>query len=360
MARQTGATIARACQGERGDLMTNTTPNASLALRFFPAVLFAAIAMAGCDDQEDDENKDGGNTSNSAWLVGEDGEMFRLTRDGDVQTYPRQSDADFSAITCMGEATAWVVGEQGTVLVTRDGGEAWAEVAVDAGAPDLTAVATAQAQPEGHETVVAVGTHGAVLRSTDGGAQWTALTGADVVDFSSVTLDEYGELTLATGLDGSIWRSTDGRTMERVFSQSGEVLHGISASHTGERVVAVGNAGLVVLSDDKGTTWAPILAPTTRDLYAVRTAGHGREVVAVGQAGVVVRVDPAGVTAAEHLDPALSLRGLHLRSPGTGQAVGDAGVVLLTDDLGQSWTPLPIGTDVTLRGVDDFHAGGHL
>lgn len=319
-----------------------------------------ALLAAGCEqeDEPDDGTKDDSPAPSSAWLVGEQGEMFRLEDNGDISTYPLESAADFTAITCKGEATAWVVGEQGTILRTRDGGEHWERI--DVGIVDLRAVAVSEAQPEGAELVFAVGDGGTMLHSPDGGTTWTAVTGAEGVDLTGVTVDHEGAVAFASGADGSIWRTAAGHPLQRVFEQPDVSIHAIATSHSGAEIVAVGSEGFVVTSYDGGATWDPVLTATVRDLFAVRMAGHGREMIAVGQAGVVVRIDGGGVTAQEHLDPALALYGLHVRAGGPGQAVGDAGVVLLTDDLGLSWSPLSIDTDVTLTGVDDFHPGGHL
>jgi len=325
------------------------------------AACLTVLLAGGCDegDPDDEGTKDDSPAPSSAWLVGEQGEMFRLEDSGDIETYPLETEADFAAITCVGEATAWVVGGEGTVLRTRDAGEHWDPIDVGTGA-DLSAIAVSEAQPEGAELVFAVGSDGTMVHSPDGGTTWTAVVGAGGIDLTSVAVDHGGAVAFAAGVDGSIWRTEGGAPLQRVFAQSDAAIHSIASSHSGAEIVAVGAEGFVVTSYDGGATWEPVLVPTVRDLFAVRMAGHGREMLAVGQAGVVVRIDAGGVTAAEQLDPALALYGLHVRAGGPGQAVGDAGVVLLTDDLGRSWSPLAIDTEVTLTGVDDFHAGGHL
>jgi photosystem II stability/assembly factor-like uncharacterized protein len=144
-----------------------------------------------------------------------------------------------------------------------------------------------------------------------------------------------------------------------VFASEGAAFHGLAATPHGDRAVAVGSAGLVVVSDDGGASWAPIDVPTVRDLYAARISSDGSEIIAVGDAGVVVTIDASGVSATEQLDAALALRGLHMHAAGSGHAVGDAGIVLFTADVGRSWTAIETGTDVILRGVDDVHLGAH-
>lgn len=72
------------------------------------------------------------------------------------------------------------------------------------------------------------------------------------------------------------------------------------------------------------------------------------------------RIDEQGPRVELTLDPDDTLFDLHLRADGLGQTVGTRGIVLLTDDGGQSWRRVPTGRTAHLRGVDDFHAVPHL
>lgn len=320
-------------------------------------VTLTTLPFFGCSKDKDDDPDDP-TTSSGAWLVGDEGEMLRLAADGEVQTYPLDTTADLTAITCVGEQTAWVAGENGLVLHTNDAGQTWTQVDVDTDA-HLRSVAASEPATEGTEVVAVVGDDGAFWRSADGGEHWAAVEGP-AAHFTGVAVDDDGELTLATTMDGSIWRSEGGAPAQQVFFAQSEVLHAISIGGDGEIATAVGDLGLLVTSHDAGETWEPLALPTTRHLYAVHVGHHGDLTIAVGEAGIVVSIDDRGTSTQELLDPALSLRGLHLRTFGPGQAVGDTGIVLLTEDAGTTWTPLEVGTTQTLRGVDDFHFGAHL
>ena len=136
-------------------------------------------------------------------------------------------------------------------------------------------------------------------------------------------------------------------------------LAGIAVTPDGSHAVAVGEAGLLVRSDDAGESWVAEPAKTTRDLHAVRIAGDASLVLAVGQAGAVIRLGDDDISASELLDPELSLRALHL-SQTHGHAVGDHGTVLVTHDQGLTWEPVDIGMTVNLLGLDDLHGEPHL
>jgi photosystem II stability/assembly factor-like uncharacterized protein len=318
--------------------------------------VLAALVLAGCPKDDDDDGDDSpGSDSGSSWLVGDDGEMLRMAKDGVVEPYALAEDADLNAIACLGASAAWVVGSAGTVISTADAGATWQRHELDV-AGDLLAVAIGEAHHGGEAVIVIAGDDGVVLERR-GDRAFTRLA-APEIDWTAVATDETGETITLAGADGSLWRTEDGAAAQ-VFVAEGASFHGLGGTHEGDRLVAVGSAGLVVVSDDAGETWAPVAVPTSRDLHAVRMSSDGSAIIAVGDAGTVVTIDPTGVTASEQLDPALSLRGLHMHSSGSGHAVGDAGIVLFTGDVGRTWVPVDTGTDAILRGVDDVHLGAH-
>lgn len=69
----------------------------------------------------------------------------------------------------------------------------------------------------------------------------------------------------------------------------------------GDRLVAVGQRGHIVLSDDAGTTWKQASVPVSSDLVAVSfaSAQHGW---AVGHGGVVLKTDDGGLNWVLQLD----------------------------------------------------------
>ncbi len=316
--------------------------------------LSLSLCLTACED--DDDDKDDDNDTPSAWLVGDNGAMHRIEAQGDLASYPLQSQADLTDIACLGSATAWVSGEAGTILRTRDAGETW--TIVDAATTaDLTSIATVEATPEGAESVWVVGERGFAALTTDGGARWTTLD-AGAVDFTGVATGHHGAIALATSDDGTIWRlAPDGaqRLLEAPLP-----LHAIAMTPDGGTAVAVGDAGAIWRSSDGARTWVPLATEVEDDLYAVAVASSGDYVVAVGDAGRVVVVDEGAITRQRLPNATGALRGLHLRSDGEGQAVGDSGMIWRTFDDGATWTRLRADTHADLTGVDDFHLGAHL
>jgi photosystem II stability/assembly factor-like uncharacterized protein len=150
---------------------------------------------------------------------------------------------------------------------------------------------------------------------------------------------------------------------------------------TGSRLIAVGERGIIVFSDDAGRTWHQAKVPTSVSLTAVQfpTAKEGW---AVGHAGVVLHSEDGGETWARQLDGRIAARlaleaaqedvkangatgaraqlakrrladaqrlvddgpdkpflALHFENEESGFVVGAYGLMFRTTDAGKSWRP---------------------
>lgn len=102
--------------------------------------------------------------------------------------------------------------------------------------------------------------------------------------------------------------------------QSPLALHAVmqAISRAGERLVAVGERGTVLLSDDNGNSWRQALVPVSSSLTAVQFA-DARNGWAVGHAGVVLHSSDGG----EHWALQLDGRRLAQLELDAAQAAGD-------------------------------------
>jgi photosystem II stability/assembly factor-like uncharacterized protein len=182
-----------------------------------------------------------------------------------------------------------------------------------------------------------------------------------------------GALPLAAGLahaaaPASPWRDVLDTPAQKSALASRNLLTGLARA--GQRVVAVGQRGHVLLSDDDGRNWQQAEVPVSADLVAVQfpTATHGW---AVGHDGVVLHSADAGKTWTRQLDGRSLGEVLvaHYTKSGddkwlaeakrfaaqgaenpfldvwfddarNGTIVGAFGLVLRTADAGKSWEPL--------------------
>lgn len=143
----------------------------------------------------------------------------------------------------------------------------------------------------------------------------------------------------------------------------------LGAAAAGQRTVAVGERGVLIVSDDAGAHWRQVALPTSVTLTAVRFA-DARHGVAVGHGGTVLTSADGGDTWTRRLDgqrlaqlalqaaqrggDAVRIRDAErLVAEGADKpfldvlvwdakrflAVGAFGLAFATDDGGQTWTP---------------------
>jgi photosystem II stability/assembly factor-like uncharacterized protein len=114
----------------------------------------------------------------------------------------------------------------------------------------------------------------------------------------------------------------------------------LGASRLGERVVAVGERGHVLISDDRGASWRQIVVPTRVTLTAVH-APSASHAWAVGHDAVILHSADAGESwTRQYAEPELESPLLDVRflDPQRGFAVGAYALFLETRDGGQSWS----------------------
>jgi photosystem II stability/assembly factor-like uncharacterized protein len=146
------------------------------------------------------------------------------------------------------------------------------------------------------------------------------------------------------------------------------LLNGLARA--GERVVAVGQRGHVLTSDDLGQSWKQAEVPISSDLVAVHfpTPQLGW---AVGHDGVVLHSADGGRSWKRQRDGRpdaadTPLLDVWFQDASTGYAVGAFGVLLRTTDGGQSWTSLQQASDnpknmhlYAVRGIgEDVYVAG--
>jgi photosystem II stability/assembly factor-like uncharacterized protein len=113
----------------------------------------------------------------------------------------------------------------------------------------------------------------------------------------------------------------------------------LDVSSVGKRLVAVGDRGHVLFSDDNGTSWVQAKVPTTQMLTAVYfvddthgwAVGHDAQILATTDAGAT------WVKQYEDLELESPLLDIWFKDRSLGYAVGAYGVLLETTDGGANW-----------------------
>ncbi|MGR6617054.1 WD40/YVTN/BNR-like repeat-containing protein [Pseudomonas rhodesiae] len=127
----------------------------------------------------------------------------------------------------------------------------------------------------------------------------------------------------------------------------------IDVVHAGKRLVAVGDRGHILYSDDQGATWAQAKVPTRQLLTAVFFVDdkHGW---AVGHDAQILASTDGGATWTQQyqdLKREAPLLDVWFKDPSHGLAVGAYGALLETNDGGNTWEDVSDRLD----NEDQFH-----
>src|SRR3954470_9843208 len=101
----------------------------SITMRIALVAGLIAFSGAACDSCSggSSHGSGGGTGGGGGWLVGTKGMMINVTMDVPpaVVGYKLQLLQDLRAIACRGDHEAWVVGNEGVLIATDDGGDTW-------------------------------------------------------------------------------------------------------------------------------------------------------------------------------------------------------------------------------------------
>ncbi|HAM32171.1 MAG TPA: glycosyl hydrolase [Deltaproteobacteria bacterium] len=117
----------------------------------------------------------------------------------------------------------------------------------------------------------------------------------------------------------------------------------LSAARAGKRIVAVGNHGIVLLSDTDGGEFRQAASVPVRSTLTAVFFIDERTGWAVGHWGIVLRTDDAGESwKVQRADTSVDqpLFSVHFRDKDHGWAVGLWSLLISTDDGGKTWAPV--------------------
>ncbi len=230
----------------------------------------------------------------SGWIVGEFESIYQTTDGGkqwDLVHGGEQKEMDFSDVE-EGELVgadfgveeevytlnsiyfykknyAWCVGEYGTILISSDGGRNWNKVR------DATDMTLCDVEFFDESFGFAVGLDGTILKSTDGGKTWEKEKPSIVAHYYGVSFKRFGSEierkdAVAVGQGIIAQYSFHKKPYLQNWVPALEMNYKIDyhwmydvefISQTGERVVAVGHEGLVLMSTTGGSEWDIVRYP---------------------------------------------------------------------------------------------------
>lgn len=245
--------------------------------------------------------------------------------------------------------TLWMVGKEGKILRSEDGGKAW-RVQASGTRENLQSIAAWDSQ-----RAVTVGNTGLILVTADGGATWQPATAPkSEIDnkLLRVRIDPQGA-AWAVGVMGAVLTSKDfGHTWERNIPEQDVAWNDIAFPAEGS-VWLVGEFGhaMHTLAPGSKPVAVKAMAAATPDPNAAPGADEGKKLVPPpGWTGVKMPTDR-------------SLMTIIFSDPQHATVGGVEGTLLTTSDGGATWNQVPLATkehilDLTFAGNRWIGIGG--
>ncbi len=235
---------------------------------------------------------------NNAWVVGNRGAILHLSDKGDtIALLPTGVDRAIYNVDFINAQNGLAIGQDGLILKTSDGGKTWKKITLELPLQDWQAAQPhifSMSRGTDPNKVWAVGPAGTVIHSENGGDTWENLSlGRDVT------------------------------------------LNGVSFASDTEGWV-VGEFGTILHTTDGGKTWQEQKNVLNLPKYT--------------------RPELSEEDALEQRVPQLYLEDLFLlavnfRNPREGYIAAESGILLKTEDGGETWTNVPSGSFNTLLSV---------
>jgi photosystem II stability/assembly factor-like uncharacterized protein len=264
--------------------------------------------------------------------------------------------SDTNSVWFFNSREGMAITNDGGTLRTDDGGQTWA--------PRLPPLIPAfsfgwrKLQFSADASVGwALSNTGDVYRSADKGSTWLSPVAQSssplgpTIDFHFVDnlrgwalADSYGGqgTNLFTSSNGGLsWQPALGvdNLVGMRSLRFGDATHG----------VAIGSAGIAMVTSDGGSSWQPRATGSTRGLNHLAFIDN-RTVVGVGEAGAILRSTDGGQSWARVSSPNTNtLLNVRFVNAKLGHAVGAFGTVLVTQDGGLSWSDISVRTNTTLQ-----------
>lgn len=251
-----------------------------------------------------------------------------------------------------------VVGSEGLILHSADGGTTW--TSRPSGFTDNLRRIRYFSPTLG----VILGNSGYALTSTDGGTSWQPL---DVGETRTLYDIHFFDEThwMITGQSGLITITTDaGSTWERSSTGNNNFNE---VAFRGDFGVIVGNVGTIRVTENGGERWRD-RGGVTNVMYHSVSIGDDSTAVAVGVNGVIVRTEDKGRTW-KKIDASipismLQLTGVRHLTRDIVIICGYSGIILESTDAGLTWYPQESNAHVNLEALSfydhkiGFAAGG--
>ena len=225
------------------------------------------------------------------WTFGNENEIFIGEKSsflyniaGNKQWYSIIDENSFlSDISFIDDIFGVIVGSNGLILTTKDGGKKWNKL------KDLTKELLFAVNIRNEQLVFIVGFNGLILKSLDGMESLTKLNSNTNNYLKSIDFLN-DELGICVGGNGTILRTTDG-------GNNWEFISGITARPLNKvkfiderNIIIVGNNGTILLSSDSGENWNSVESKYSQNWNDISLSQDGK-IYVVGSNGTMIELE---------------------------------------------------------------------
>ncbi len=193
--------------------------------------------------------------------------------------------------------------------------------------------------------------NGAVERASEE-AQMLIPNDQSLPDFYDAVYNPHNKFIIAVGEDSTIFVLPDDRnsgSIQKNVAGLRRSLNSVAISENGRIVLAVGDGGVILNSNDRGKSWSQRQTNTENDFNKIALSKNGEVAIAVGKRGLIRYStdsgenwsNPGNVTSKEINDVALKDNG------SKAVAVADDNVILESNQPFEEWT------EVQAKGIGD-------
>jgi photosystem II stability/assembly factor-like uncharacterized protein len=202
------------------------------------------------------------------WIVGQAGtilvgtDFFKPFTIGVITNKSQPAFGDLVGVSCVDANVTWVVGSNGVVHKTLDGGTNWSNYTLP-GVSSLSAVSAVDAQ-----TAYVVGASGIIRKTADGGLSWAVQDQPGLGNLKGVSAPS-ANVAYVAGSGGALLYTSNGGSTWTNNPQSTSDLYAVAAEKVTPTLAwAVGAGGKIWKTVNGGQTWYAQDSKTTNTLYA--------------------------------------------------------------------------------------------
>lgn len=200
------------------------------------------------------------------------------------------------------------------------------------------------------DTGLVVGAQGIILRTTNGGKKWDLVNSGYSNDFSTVTFASK-EIAFISGSNGIILKSiNNGLTWSKLNSGVSSMLYSINFANINTGYCA-GMEGVILKTTNGGNTWGSINGYFSNHIYRINFLNKDTGFVAAKDGLIAKTINGGTSWSQQQVGNSNMISNISFVNQKDGIAVGDNGVIYKTSNTGETWNSVNSGSNLYLNCV---------